>query len=111
MISPPLILRVLRQPDALTSLSLADWDLLLRQARNSNLLAHIYALLEERGLIDKVPPQPREHLESSHIIAEKHTKAVQWEVILIRKALARIGAKIILLPSGATGGKASKRPP
>lgn len=101
MISPPLILQVLRQPDALTSLSLADWDLMLRQARHANLLAHLYVLLEERGLIEQVPPQPREHLESSHIIAERHTQAVQWEVILIRKALAKIGVPVILLKGAA----------
>ena len=101
MISPPLILRVLRQPDALTSLSLADWDLMLRQARNSNLLAHLYALFKERGLIELVPPQPGEHLESSRIIAERHIQAVQWEVNLIRKALAKIGVPVILLKGAA----------
>jgi len=101
VISPPLILRVLRQPDALASLSLADWDLVVRQARYSNLLAHLHALLEERGLIEQVPPQPREHLESSHFIAERHIQSVQWEVILIRKALAKIGVPVILLKGAA----------
>ncbi|MGC2047649.1 MAG: nucleotidyltransferase family protein [Gallionella sp.] len=101
MISPPLILQVLRQPDALATLSLADWDLVIRQARYSNLLAHLYALLEERGQIEQVPQKPREHLESSHFIAERHIKAVQWEVILIRKALAKIGLPVILLKGAA----------
>lgn len=101
MISPPLILQALRQPDALTSLSLADWDLMLRQARNANLLAHLYALVEERGLIEQVPPQPREHLESSRVISERHTQAVHWEVIQIRKALANIGVPVILLKGAA----------
>jgi Uncharacterised nucleotidyltransferase len=101
VISPHLILQALRQPDALTSLSLADWDLLLRQARNSNLLAHLHALLEERGLIEQVPSQPREHLESSRVIAERHTHAVQWEVTLIRKALAKVGVQVILLKGAA----------
>lgn len=74
---------------------------MLRQARNSNLLAHLYALLEERGLIEQVPPQPREHLESSHVIAERHIQAVQWEVTLIRKALVKIGVQVILLKGAA----------
>lgn len=101
MISSPLIVQALRQPDALTSLSLAGWDLLLRQARNANLLAHLYALLEERGLMEQLPQQPREHLVSSHVIAERHTQAVQWEVTLIRKALAKTGVPIILLKGAA----------
>ena len=74
---------------------------MLRQARNSNLLAHLYALLEARGLIEQIPPQPREHLESSRIIAERHIQAVQWEVNLIRKALAKIGVPVILLKGAA----------
>lgn len=96
-----LVLQALRQPDALISLSLADWDLLLRQARHANLLARLYALLDERGLIKQLPLQPREHLEWSHIFAEKHTQAVHWEIALIRKALAKIGVPIILLKGAA----------
>jgi len=74
---------------------------MLRQARNANLLAHLYSLLKERGLIEQVPPQPRGYLESSHVIAEKHTQAVQWEVTLIRKALAKTGLQVILLKGAA----------
>lgn len=96
-----LVLQAFQQPDALTSLSIADWDLLLRQARQANLLARLHALLDERGLIEQVPPQPRAHLESSHIIAERHTQAVYWEVTLIRKALAKVGVPLILLKGAA----------
>ncbi|MEE8289626.1 MAG: hypothetical protein V3R25_09455, partial [Nitrosomonadaceae bacterium] len=73
-----LVLRVLRNPEVVISLSLADWDLLLRQARCSNLLARIHSLLNERGLIDRVPPKPREHLEWTQVIAERQIKAVHW---------------------------------
>lgn len=101
MIPHYLVLQAFRQPDALTSLSLADWDLLLRQARHANLLARLHALLDERGLIEQVPPQAREHLEWSHAIAERHTQAVHWEVTLIRKALAKVGVPLILLKGAA----------
>ncbi len=101
MNSPPLVLQAFRQPDSLISLSLADWDLLLRQARSANLLARLHVLLEERGLLEKVPPQPREHLEWSHATAERHTQAVRWEVSQIRKALTKAGVPIILLKGAA----------
>ena len=101
MISPPLLLQALRQPDTVTSLSLAEWDLLLRQARRANLLAHLHVLLEQHNLIEQVPSQPREHLESLRVIAERHTQAVQWEVIQIRKALAKTGVQVILLKGSA----------
>ncbi|MDP2785874.1 MAG: nucleotidyltransferase family protein [Sulfurimicrobium sp.] len=97
----PLVLQAFRQPGSLISLSLADWDLLLRQARHANLLARLHVLLDERGLLEQVPPQPREHLEWSHAIAERHTQAVHWEVTLIRKALAKVGVPVILLKGAA----------
>jgi hypothetical protein len=96
-----LVLQAFRQPDALSVLSLADWDLLVRQARAANLLASLYAILHERGLIEQVPVQPREHLEWSHSIAERHREAVEWEVSLIRKALAEADVPIILLKGAA----------
>ena len=101
MSSPSLLLQAFRQPEALTSLSLADWDLLLRQAQSANLLARLCGLLDERALIEQVPPQPREHLEWSRVSSERHTLAVQWEVMQIRKALAEVGVPIILLKGAA----------
>ena len=101
MILNCLVVQAIRQPESLTSLSLADWDLLLRQARRANLLSRICALLDERGLIEQVPPQPREHLEWARAIAKKHAQDVHWEIAMIRKALADVGVPIILLKGGA----------
>jgi hypothetical protein len=96
-----LILQALREPEALISLSLPDWDLLIRQARRANLLARICILLDERGLIEQVPPKPRDHLEWSRVISERHVQAVHWEITLIQKALAKVGVPIILLKGAA----------
>lgn len=76
MIQNYLILQALREPEALISLSLPDWDLLIRQARRANLLARICILLDERGLLEQVPSQPREHLEWSRVTSEKQIQAV-----------------------------------
>lgn len=83
------------------SLSLADWNLLLRQARCASLLPSLRVLLDENGLIEQAPPQPREHLEWSRALSERHAQAVRWEVMLIRDALKRTGAPIILLKGAA----------
>ena len=96
-----LILQALREPEALLSLSLPDWDLLIRQARRANLLARICILLDERGLLEQVPAKPREHLEWSRTISERHIQAVHWEITLIRKALAKVGVPVILLKGAA----------
>lgn len=101
MIPTPLIVQALRQPDAMPHFGLADWDLLIRQARAANLLAHICALIHEHGLHEKIPPQAHEHFAWSRAIAERHIEAVQWEVELIRKALAEVGVPLVLLKGAA----------
>ena len=101
MIPHHLVLQAFRQPDTLPSLSLNDWDLLLRQTRHGNLLTRLHALLDESGLIEKVPPQPREHLEWSRAASERHMQAVRREVALIQKALATTGVPLILLKGAA----------
>lgn len=101
MIPRPLILQALQQPDAMISLSLADWDLLLRQARRASLLPSLRVLLDENGMIEQVPQQPREHLEWSRTLSERHTQAVHWEVMLIRDTLKKTGVPIILLKGAA----------
>jgi hypothetical protein len=105
----PLVLQAFRQPERLATLSLADWDLLLRQAGSANLLASICALLDEAGLLERVPPQAREHLEWARAHAERHIQAVHWEVTQIQKALEKIEAPVILL-KGAAYVKASLPP-
>ncbi len=82
-------------------MSLADWDLLVRQARLANLLASLCAALEERGLLEKIPAQARAHLEWARVIAARHTQAVQWEVRLICEALSQVDAPVILLKGAA----------
>jgi hypothetical protein len=96
-----LILKVFRQPASAASFQLRDWDLLIRQARQGNVLASVHALLEEHALLDTVPSQPREHLHWAWLAAERHTQAVRWEVHLIREALANLGIPVILLKGAA----------
>ncbi|RFC33420.1 MAG: putative nucleotidyltransferase [Candidatus Nitrotoga sp. SPKER] len=101
MIQNYLILQALREPEALISLSLPDWDLLIRQARRANLLARICILLDERGLLERVPSKPRKHLKWSRVTSEKQIQAVHWEITQIRNALAKIGMPVILLKGAA----------
>lgn len=101
MMLEPLVLRAFRQPQSIKALKLADWDLLIRQARRANVLSTLYAVLEENALLESVPPQPREHLDWSWIGAERHTLAVKWEVGQIAKALADLDIPVMLLKGAA----------
>lgn len=96
-----LIAQVLRQPDKALSLSPTEWDLLIRQARHADLLAHIYALLDEKGLIASIPAKPLAHLESADTVVKRHAQAIRWEVLNLGKALETIDLPVVLLKGAA----------
>lgn len=96
-----LVAQVLRQPKMVVSLGLAEWDLLIRQARHADLLARIYILLDEQGLIDSIPARPRAHLESADTVVKRHAQAIRREVHCLVKALATIDLPVILLKGAA----------
>lgn len=99
--SLPLLVRVLRAPDAVLALDLAQWDLLLRQAANANMLVSLAYLLDDHGLADAVPEAPRVHLEWARLAASNHARGVRHEVARIRAALSRLDVPLILLKGSA----------
>lgn len=100
MIAPPVIVRVLRDPRSACSLSLADWDLLLRQARASNLMARL-AYLFQHHAVEGVPTQIARHLDGAARTATGHRLAVEWEIGHIGKALQSTGLPLLLLKGAA----------
>jgi Uncharacterised nucleotidyltransferase len=101
----PLLVSVLRAltetPARLPVLDDTAWDLLLRQAGATNLLATLACLLEERGLLDQVLPAAREQLDWARVLARRHRQGVLWEVRQIRQALRGLGIPLILLKGAA----------
>ncbi|RZJ85216.1 MAG: hypothetical protein EOO64_01440 [Massilia sp.] len=97
----PLLITVLRDPAQAAGLGPAGWDLLLRQAGNAGLVATLGATLAEAGLLDAVPPAPRQHLAWAGVAAQAHRRAVRFEVDQIRRALASLGLPLILLKGAA----------
>ncbi|TFW30695.1 nucleotidyltransferase domain-containing protein [Massilia horti] len=83
----PLLL-ALRAPGDMAALDLCQWDLLLRQAEGAGMSATVLYLAEEQGVLAALPAPVREHLEWARVRAERHRRAVAWEVALIAKTLA-----------------------
>ena len=96
-----LVTLALREPAALTELTLGEWDLLVRQARQVNLFARIGSILDDLGLIAMMPARPRAHLEAARVMAYKQQQAIRWEVRCIKRALVDTGVTIILLKGAA----------
>jgi hypothetical protein len=89
------------QPQQMAAFSLAEWDLLLRQAAIANLTAALYYMAEELDLLGRIPAQAREHLEWSRIQGDRHAQAVRFEVREIQRALAELDVPLILLKGAA----------
>jgi Uncharacterised nucleotidyltransferase len=96
-----LVHKGLSDPQAITSLPLRDWDLLIRQGRSANVLGRLHALLEEQGLLDRVPDAARNHLESAQLIARSQERVIRWEVYCIARALAPVQTEFVLLKGAA----------
>ncbi|NHZ97186.1 nucleotidyltransferase family protein [Massilia sp. CCM 8734] len=100
----PLLLQLLRDPSRAASLGLAEWDLLLRQAAAARLEASLHGLLDEHGVAGAIPPAARRHLDWAGVHAERHARAVRFEVAQIGAALAASGGgaiPLLLLKGGA----------
>jgi hypothetical protein len=101
LIAAPLIVRVLRDPPSMRKLDLAEWDLLMRQARAANLPACLAMLVQEHELTSSVPAQAAIHLEGALVLAARHRVAVEWEIRQIGIALESAGLPLILLKGAA----------
>ncbi|WLI88894.1 nucleotidyltransferase family protein [Massilia sp. R2A-15] len=105
----PLIVQAFRDPPRIAAFSLAEWDLLLRQAAVANLGAALFYLAEQEGVLAAVPAQARAHLDWSRVRGERHRQAVRFEVREIRRALAGLGLPLILM-KGAAYAAAARAP-
>jgi hypothetical protein len=95
------VVRALRDPTALVSFSLPQWEALVRQARRTNLLPRVAVTLDELGLLARVPAAPRAHLEAARTLAQAQADAVRREVAFIDRALSAIDVPIVLLKGAA----------
>ena len=95
----PLLVDLLLTPERAESLSSAEWDLLIRQARRANLIARLATTLEPR--LDALPAGPARHLRAALLIARRQRIATRWEAECIRQALLPLGIRPILLKGAA----------
>ena len=96
-----LVAQVLANPHAITNFSLADWDLLIRQGRSSDLLARLHGTLTRHQLLDHVPNKARDHLQAAHTQAQRHQQLVHYEIDQIYKALLPLETPVVLLKGAA----------
>lgn len=92
---------VLCRPEAMSQLSLADWDLLLRQGRVADVLARLCELAEDEGLEAALPSQVLRHLKAAQLVARRQHVELVYEAQHVRDALASEGVPLVLLKGAA----------
>ncbi|NKN33368.1 nucleotidyltransferase domain-containing protein [Marichromatium bheemlicum] len=92
-----LLLRALRAPETLPTLSSADWDLLLRAARHTRLLGRLDADLAARGLIEQLPERVAHHLHAARCQVQYQQRRLTWEVDRILRALDGVPVEVVAL--------------
>jgi len=97
----PLVIQVLKTPETVTKITPAEWDLLVRQAKAANLLAHLYVVFVDRELEHAIPERPATHLKAAHKIALRSVLAVRWEVLQLQEALYSLAIPMVLLKGAA----------
>lgn len=97
----PLLALVFAGPERVKTLGLADWDLLVRQARQAGVLARLGYLLEREALLAFVPGQALPHIESAQAAASQFVYALNLELACIRSALQNIKKPWVLLKGAA----------
>lgn len=97
----PLTSEVLSNPAFVARLNLADWDLLVRQARRAGLLARLAETLAGSECEADIPQAVRWHLQAERVLSDRQKIAVRWEVSQIREALAGLNIPVILLKGAA----------
>ena len=95
------VVHALRHTAEATSWSMADWELVIRQSRQADLLARIGHQLEALGLWESVPGPPRVHLEAARRLGRAQQDEVWREIGHLRDALEPLGLPVLLLKGAA----------
>lgn len=95
-----LLRNALRNPDCVAQYGAAELELLMRQARAANLLAHLAWRLDEcAGPV--IPERLHAHFQSAGRLAQAQQRAVRWEAREIGRALRGLGGPVVLLKGAA----------
>jgi hypothetical protein len=96
-----LVSLVFRNPDAIRRFSLGDWDRLVRQTRQAELLARLHARLHQDGLEVAIPAVARWHFEVATELAESQKIEARRELRKLRTLLAGLNFPLIVLKGTA----------
>lgn len=94
-------LKALQEPRLVLSWPLAEWQVILRQARRLRLAGRLAWAVADAGLMDDVPPPVRRLLRAEWNLSDARCTALTWAVDCIGRALRSTGVEPVLLKGAA----------
>lgn len=91
----------LLNPERLPTLTLADWDRLLRLSRVSLLMGSLETRARAAGVLLELPEPVQAQLHAARVLAAANRRGVEWESSRLQKALNPHGLPVILLKGAA----------
>jgi hypothetical protein len=95
------LIALMQEPQRFASLSLQDWDTVLRLARAANLLGRVARSITDAGLDADLPAQVQRHLQSVRRLTDHQQQAIRWECEHLARALKPLGIPVVLLKGAA----------
>jgi hypothetical protein len=96
-----LLTRSLSQPETVGSLTSEEWDLVVRTARQSRLLAVLAARVRAAGVEGDVPAYVFPHFASEGRVALHRRQMALWEMECLAEALTGLDGPVVLLKGAA----------
>ncbi len=93
------LLHILADKQRALSISLSEWDLVVRQARSLDFLAALYVHLAD--IIEQLPEAPVRHMRWAHTLTQRHKQSIMNEVDQLATTLAPLNTPIVLLKGAA----------
>jgi Uncharacterised nucleotidyltransferase len=97
----PLLLALLAHPERAPSLDAGQWDLLIRVARSTRLLAELGVRVERVGVLDQIPTRVRAHVDSERVVVRHIQKYAEIELRRLSRLLEQLDVSAILLKGAA----------
>ncbi|MDB5850306.1 MAG: conserved hypothetical secreted protein [Rhodoferax sp.] len=94
--SPPSLIDLLRQPAGAGAVRESEWNAIVTQATNAQMLGQLAAAIGRAGCAADVPQAVRVHLELALLTSLRRREAALWEVSAIRGAIDAATPLVVL---------------
>ena len=96
-----ILLTALRDPTHAASQGVEAWDLLLRVARRTRLLGRLAVIMDEMGLLPRLPEKVHDHFIAARVYVDQRQQAARWEINRLLAATRESRVPLVLLKGSA----------